>query len=570
MPARRIGIGIGDGRPRRWIAFVQFPRRRPDCAAPLGRDDRHVPAPSPHLVLDPRHVRDQPFGCLVRAVDEEQDAARDRGRFGGRLVASGAGRRRWSRHGSTIAPPSIARAAQPHRPLASDHGPPPLPADRGRRCPRLRRAAPRRLERPARPLADPLDRARTSTRRMPASASSSSSTRVAYVGGSIGGGLLTERIGRRVVLAAGHRPHRARSSAGMATVPTWGLFLRARDPVRARHGRHRRRDQRPRPRPLPRQSRPRAQPRSTCSSAWARSPRRWWSGGSSRPGVAWQTVIIGTAACRHPDRDPVRAHGPAVGPPRSDAASGRRPDRAVAAAHRARGRDRLLRRIRGRRLELARPLPRDRVDRAGDVGAGAVLGLPRARAHRDGDARRPVRPRPASRPSRALVAAISLVAAVLVPSLPASIVLFGVVGFAFGPVYPLIMAVGGDRFPTRSAAVSGFLSRLPRHRRDRLPAADGLPLGRGGAGRRDDRGRASWPSPAPRSCSSVAAQPTRGVGWRRVPMTPERTLRHIDQTWARLHPDLPELWRRQPDPPERPRRAPLRDVREATPLGGRR
>ena len=57
-----------------------------------------------------------------------------------------------------------------------------------------------------------------------------------------------------------------------------------------------------------------------------------------------------------------------------------------------------------------------------------------------------------------LVAGVALVAAVLVPSLPASIVLFGVVGFAFGPVYPLIMAVGGDRFPTRSAAVSGFLS----------------------------------------------------------------------------------------------------------------
>ena len=58
----------------------------------------------------------------------------------------------------------------------------------------------------------------------------------------------------------------------------------------------------------------------------------------------------------------------------------------------------------------------------------------------------------------ALVASISLVAAVLVPSLPASIVLFGLVGFAFGPIYPLIMAVGGDRYPTRSAAVSGFLA----------------------------------------------------------------------------------------------------------------
>ena len=39
-----------------------------------------------------------------------------------------------------------------------------------------------------------------------------------------------------------------------------------------------------------------------------------------------------------------------------------------------------------------------------------------------------------------------------------SIALFGVVGFAFGPVYPLIMAVGGDRFPTRASAISGFLS----------------------------------------------------------------------------------------------------------------
>jgi MFS transporter, FHS family, glucose/mannose:H+ symporter len=58
----------------------------------------------------------------------------------------------------------------------------------------------------------------------------------------------------------------------------------------------------------------------------------------------------------------------------------------------------------------------------------------------------------------AIGSAIALVAAVVVPSLPAQIVLFGVVGFAFGPVYPLIMAVAGDRYPTRSAAVSGLLS----------------------------------------------------------------------------------------------------------------
>ena len=58
----------------------------------------------------------------------------------------------------------------------------------------------------------------------------------------------------------------------------------------------------------------------------------------------------------------------------------------------------------------------------------------------------------------ALVASAALVAAVLVPSLPASIVLFGVVGFAYGPVFPLIMAVAGDRYPARAAAVSGFLA----------------------------------------------------------------------------------------------------------------
>ncbi|HEV8401834.1 MAG TPA: MFS transporter [Candidatus Limnocylindrales bacterium] len=58
----------------------------------------------------------------------------------------------------------------------------------------------------------------------------------------------------------------------------------------------------------------------------------------------------------------------------------------------------------------------------------------------------------------ALLAAIALLAAAVVPSLPVSIVLFGLVGFAFGPVYPLIMAVGGDRYPARAAAVSGFLS----------------------------------------------------------------------------------------------------------------
>ena len=57
----------------------------------------------------------------------------------------------------------------------------------------------------------------------------------------------------------------------------------------------------------------------------------------------------------------------------------------------------------------------------------------------------------------ALACAVALIGAVLVPSLGASIALFAVVGFASGPIYPLIVAVGGERFPDRAAAVSGLI-----------------------------------------------------------------------------------------------------------------
>lgn len=58
----------------------------------------------------------------------------------------------------------------------------------------------------------------------------------------------------------------------------------------------------------------------------------------------------------------------------------------------------------------------------------------------------------------ALAAGLATIAAVLVPSTEASIALFAVVGFASGPVFPLIIAIGGERHPGRSAAVSGFLT----------------------------------------------------------------------------------------------------------------
>jgi fucose permease len=58
----------------------------------------------------------------------------------------------------------------------------------------------------------------------------------------------------------------------------------------------------------------------------------------------------------------------------------------------------------------------------------------------------------------ALAAGLATILAVLVPSTEASIALFAVVGFASGPVFPLIIAIGGERHPDRSAAVSGFLT----------------------------------------------------------------------------------------------------------------
>ena len=58
----------------------------------------------------------------------------------------------------------------------------------------------------------------------------------------------------------------------------------------------------------------------------------------------------------------------------------------------------------------------------------------------------------------AFAAGLATIAAVVVPSTEASIALFAVVGFASGPVFPLIVAIGGERHPGRTSAVSGFLT----------------------------------------------------------------------------------------------------------------
>jgi fucose permease len=57
-----------------------------------------------------------------------------------------------------------------------------------------------------------------------------------------------------------------------------------------------------------------------------------------------------------------------------------------------------------------------------------------------------------------LLASISLVAAVLLPWLSLSLFCYGLTGFFFGPVYPMIMAIGGELYPARLAALSGGLT----------------------------------------------------------------------------------------------------------------
>ncbi len=54
--------------------------------------------------------------------------------------------------------------------------------------------------------------------------------------------------------------------------------------------------------------------------------------------------------------------------------------------------------------------------------------------------------------------AVALVGAIAVPSLPISIALFAIAGFASGPIFPMIQAIGGERYADRSAAVGGLLT----------------------------------------------------------------------------------------------------------------
>jgi fucose permease len=59
-----------------------------------------------------------------------------------------------------------------------------------------------------------------------------------------------------------------------------------------------------------------------------------------------------------------------------------------------------------------------------------------------------------------LLMAALLAMAILAPSLPLSIAAFAAAGVASGPVFPMIVAIGGERYPDRSASVGGSLTGM--------------------------------------------------------------------------------------------------------------
>ena len=278
---------------------------------------------------------------------------------------------------------------------------------------------------------------------------------VAYVIGSMLGGLLTEWFGRRVVLPLSVVLI-ALGLVGMATVPTWGLFLAVGIPFGLGSGaidggtNGLILDLYP-------TSRGRALNLLHLFFSLGALASPLVVGRLVEAGVAWQSVVLGTALGAVPV---------AVLLAVADLPSGHH--------DRSRGAD-------ATRIGFALPLIALAVAIAcyvaSEVGVSnwlvrfletaslglatsalalfwGCLALGRLVSARLGDRFDHARFAATS----SLIAAIALLAAVLVPSMPASIVLFGVVGFAFGPIYPLIMAVAGDLFPERSAAVSGFLA----------------------------------------------------------------------------------------------------------------
>jgi fucose permease len=275
-----------------------------------------------------------------------------------------------------------------------------------------------------------------------------------YAVGSLAGGLLTERLGRRSILAVAVFLFGA-GTIGLALAPAWAAFLATAIPAGLAAGAI----------------------DSQCNGlvldlypdALGRELNRlhvWFSVGALtaplvvgqllNAGVAWETVILGTGAAVLPMAVLFAIadvpHGRHAG---TEAGGGRKVGVAGPLLLLALGIGCYVAAEIGVSNWLVRFL--DQAPIAIATGALSLFwgGLTVGRL---------VSTRIADRFDHAsyamaasLLSAVALVGAVVVPVLPVSVILFGVVGFGFGPVYPMIMAVGGERFPGRSAAVSGIL-----------------------------------------------------------------------------------------------------------------
>jgi fucose permease len=282
---------------------------------------------------------------------------------------------------------------------------------------------------------------------------------VAYVGGSWGGGFLTERIGRKVVLSTAVLLI-AFGLAGLATAPTWALFLLATIPNGLGAGavdggaNGLVLDLYP-------TSRGRALNLLHLFFSLGALASPLFIGRLLEAGVGWQAIILATGVAAIPIAVALAiTHLPSgrhARSPAEDRANGTPrltpawPLVALAVAIACYVASEV-----GVSNWLVRFLEQATIGLATSAlalfWAGLALGRLASAAWSD----RFDHARFAA--TAALISSIALAAAAVVPSLPASIFLFGVVGFAFGPVYPLIMAVAGDRFPGRAAAVSGFLA----------------------------------------------------------------------------------------------------------------
>ena len=279
-----------------------------------------------------------------------------------------------------------------------------------------------------------------------------------YIGGSMGGGFLTERFGRRTVLTLA-TALLAAGLAGLALLPTWELVLLAAFPFGLGGGaldggaNGLFLDLYP-------ESRGRALNLLHLSFSVGALASPLLAGRLVEAGVAWQAIVLGTAVAAIPL---------AVAFALIEVPSGRHARDPAAGSL--------------TRIGLAWPLIALAVAIACYVGSEVgvsnwlvrfldtatvgtattalalfwgCLALGRLASARWSDRFDHARFAGVA----AIASSAALAGAVVAPSLELSIVLFGAAGFAFGPVFPLIMAVGGDRYPTRSAAVSGFLSGM--------------------------------------------------------------------------------------------------------------